>query len=74
MQATLQGMMDNKESREEKRRQAKEEQIKAFMEIQNNKIALEAKKQANMLEIEATKAATKARELRLACMMKGSSS
>ncbi|KAE8800441.1 Phospholipid-transporting ATPase 1 [Hordeum vulgare] len=71
LQATLQGMITNKDSREEKRRQDKEEQNRAFMDIQKKKSVLEAKKQANMLEIEATKAATKAREIWLACMTKG---
>lgn len=67
-------MIANKDSREEKRWQDKEEQIRAFMEIQNNKLALEMEKEAKMLEIKATKAATKAREVWLACMMKGSRS
>ncbi|KAE8783077.1 hypothetical protein D1007_43513 [Hordeum vulgare] len=64
-------MLANKDSREEKRRQEKEEQVRASMEIQNKKLAFEAEKQANMLEIEAIKVATNAREARLACMMKG---
>ncbi|KAE8800527.1 Phospholipid-transporting ATPase 1 [Hordeum vulgare] len=71
LQATLQGMITNKDSREEKHRQDKEEQIKGFMDIQNKKLALEAKKQAEMLETEATKAPIRAREDRLACMTKG---
>ncbi|KAE8790852.1 C2 domain-containing protein [Hordeum vulgare] len=60
LQATLKHMIANKDSREEKSRQDKEEQIRAFMEIQNKKLALEAEKKAKMLEIEATKEATKA--------------
>ncbi|KAE8793441.1 Phospholipid-transporting ATPase 1 [Hordeum vulgare] len=67
LQATLQGMIANEDSREEKRRQDKEEQIRAFVEIQNKKLALEAEKQAKMVEIETTKA----REVQLAGMMKG---
>ncbi|KAE8777673.1 C2 domain-containing protein [Hordeum vulgare] len=66
LQGTLQGMIANQDSREEKRRQDKDEQIQAFMDIQNKKLALETKKQAKMLEIEATKAATRAREVRVA--------
>ncbi|KAE8812176.1 putative calcium/calmodulin-dependent protein kinase camk1 [Hordeum vulgare] len=65
--ATLQSMIANKDSRKEKRRQDKEKLIRALMEIQNKKLALEKEKQAKMLEIEATKA----REVRLACIMKG---
>ncbi|KAE8790376.1 Helicase SKI2W [Hordeum vulgare] len=58
LQATLQGMITNKNSREEKRQQDKDEQIKASMEIQNKKLVLEAEKQVKMLEIEAAKTAT----------------
>ncbi|KAE8767071.1 C2 domain-containing protein [Hordeum vulgare] len=36
LQATLQGMITNKESREEKRRHGKDEQIRAFMEIKKS--------------------------------------
>lgn len=71
LQATLQGMIANKDSIEEKHRQDKKEQIKTFMNIQNKKLALEAEKQVKMLEIEATKAATRAKEFWLACMTKG---
>ncbi|KAE8771880.1 Helicase SKI2W [Hordeum vulgare] len=70
LQVTLQGMIANKDSKE-KRDQDKEEQIRAFIQVQNKKLTLEAEKQAKMLEIDVIKAATKAREVRLACMMKG---
>ncbi|KAE8820443.1 Protein UXT-like protein [Hordeum vulgare] len=64
-------MIAIKNSREEKHRQDKKEQMKAFMDIQHKKIALEAEKQAKMLEIKTAKVATRAREVRLACMTKG---
>ncbi|KAE8766559.1 Phospholipid-transporting ATPase 1 [Hordeum vulgare] len=64
-------MITNKYSREQKRRRDKDEQIRAFMEIQKKKLVLEAEKQMKMLEIKATKDATKEREVQLACMMKG---
>jgi hypothetical protein len=41
------------------------------MEIQQKKLALEVEKQTKMLKIEAFKAATKAREVRLAAMKQG---
>ncbi|KAE8810594.1 Helicase SKI2W [Hordeum vulgare] len=68
LQATLQGMFTNKDSREEKRRQDKEEKIRDFMDIKNKKLALEAEKKAMMLEIEATEVANRPREVRLTCM------
>ncbi|KAE8812886.1 hypothetical protein D1007_09980 [Hordeum vulgare] len=70
LQVTLQSTITNKDSREEKHRQDNDEQIKAFMEIQNKKLALEAEKQAKILEIKATKAAIRAREVCIACMTK----
>ena len=80
--ATVEGMMTKKDSREEKRRQDKEEQMNAFMEIQRRRLdldaekqakmfELEAEKQAKMLEIEAANAKTKAKEVALASMMTG---
>ncbi|KAE8809382.1 C2 domain-containing protein [Hordeum vulgare] len=56
LQATLQGMITNKDSREEKCRQDNDEQIRVFMDIRRKKLVLEADKQVNMLEIEAIKA------------------
>ncbi|XBI76610.1 hypothetical protein VPH35_069825 [Triticum aestivum] len=69
--ATVEDMMTKKDSREEKRRHDKEEQINAFMEIQRRRLEMEAEKQANMLEIEAANAKTKAKEVALASMMTG---
>ena len=74
--------MTKKDSREKKRRQEKEEEMNAFMEIQRRRLdldaekqakmfELEAEKQAKMLEIEATNAKTKAKEVALASMMTG---
>ncbi|XBH64459.1 hypothetical protein VPH35_118216 [Triticum aestivum] len=54
---TVEGMMTRKDSREEKRRQDKEEQMNAFMEIQRKRLEMEAEKQARMLETEAEKQA-----------------
>lgn len=71
LQATLHKMIINKDSREEKRRQDKDEQIRAFMDMQKKKLTLGEEKQAKMLDIEATKAATRAREVWLVCMTKG---
>nr|XP_020166328.1 uncharacterized protein LOC109751856 [Aegilops tauschii subsp. strangulata] len=79
--ATVEGMM-SKDTREEKRRQDKEEQMNAFMEIQRRRLELdaekqakmlemEAKKQAKMFEIEAANAKTKAKEVALASMITG---
>ncbi|KAE8801947.1 C2 domain-containing protein [Hordeum vulgare] len=78
--ATLEGMMSKKDTRKEKCRQDKEEQMNAFMKIQRKRLELDAKKQAKrlemkaenqakMLEIEAANAKTKANEVAFASMM-----
>ncbi|KAE8820800.1 Lectin-domain containing receptor kinase A4.3 [Hordeum vulgare] len=59
--ATVEGMVTKKESREEQRRQDKEEQMNAFMEIQRRRLEMEAEKQAKTLEIKAANAKTKAK-------------
>uniref|UniRef100_A0A8I7B0H0 No apical meristem-associated C-terminal domain-containing protein n=1 Tax=Hordeum vulgare subsp. vulgare TaxID=112509 RepID=A0A8I7B0H0_HORVV len=80
--ATVEGMITKKDSREEKRRQEKQEQINAFLELQRRRLdveaekqarmlEMEAEKQAKMLEIEAVNAKTKAKEVALANMMTG---
>ncbi|KAE8777109.1 Lectin-domain containing receptor kinase A4.3 [Hordeum vulgare] len=80
--ATVEGMITKKDSREEKRRQEREEQRNAFLEIQRRRLDMEAEKQARMLEMEAEKQAkmleieaanakTKAKEVALASMMTG---
>ena len=80
--ASVEGMMNKKDSREEERRRFKEEQMNAFMEIQRRRLEmdaekqakmfeLEAEKQAKMLEIEAANAKTKAKEVALASRMTG---
>ncbi|XBJ25575.1 hypothetical protein VPH35_003198 [Triticum aestivum] len=80
--ASVDGMMNKKDSREEECRRFKEEQMSAFMEIQRRRLELhaekqakmfelEAEKQAKMLEIEAANAKTKAKEVALASMMTG---
>ena len=80
--ASVEGMMNKKDSREEERRHYKEEKMNAFMEIQRRRLdldaekqakmfELEAEKQAKMLEIEAANAKTKAKEVALASMMTG---
>lgn len=82
LHATLEGMLTRKDTRDEKRRQDKEEQMNAFMEIQRRRLELdaekqakllemEAAKQAKMLEIEAANAKTKTKEVALASMMTG---
>ncbi|XBJ22409.1 hypothetical protein VPH35_000806 [Triticum aestivum] len=79
---TLEGMVTKKDIGEEKRRQDKEEQMKAFMEIQRRRLELDvekqtkklemkAEKQREMLEIEATNAKNKAKEVVLVSMMTG---
>ncbi|XBH56215.1 hypothetical protein VPH35_078109 [Triticum aestivum] len=79
--ASVDGMINKKDSREEERRRFKAEQMDAFMEIQRRRLdldaekqakmfELEAEKQAKMLEIEAANAKTKAKEVALASMMK----
>ncbi|KAE8812334.1 Phospholipid-transporting ATPase 1 [Hordeum vulgare] len=50
---TSEGMMTKNDSREEKRRQDKEEKMNAFMEIQRRRLEMEVEKQTRMLEIEA---------------------
>ena len=80
--ASVEGMMNKKDSREEERRRFKAEQMDAFMEIQRRRLEMdaekqakmlemEAEKQAKMLEIEAANAKTKAKEVALASMMTG---
>ncbi|XBI18239.1 hypothetical protein VPH35_060068 [Triticum aestivum] len=80
--ASVDGMMNKKDSREEERGRFKAEQMDAFMEIQRRRLdldaekqakmfELEAEKQAKMLEIEAANAKTKAKEVALASMMTG---
>ena len=78
----VEGMISKKDLREEKRRQEKEEQMNAFMEIQRRRLEMDAErqakmleleeaKQAKMLEIEAANAKTKAKEVALASMKTG---
>ncbi|XBI14245.1 hypothetical protein VPH35_140861 [Triticum aestivum] len=80
--ASVDGMINKKDSREEERRRFKGEPMDAFMEIQRRRLdldaekqakmfELEAEKQAKMLEIEAANAKTKAKEVALASMMTG---
>ncbi|XBI19524.1 hypothetical protein VPH35_061030 [Triticum aestivum] len=80
--ASVEGMMNKKDSREKECRHFKEEQMNAFREIQRRRLEmdaekqakmleLEAEKQAKMLEIEAANAKTKAKEVALASMMRG---
>ncbi|KAE8791481.1 C2 domain-containing protein [Hordeum vulgare] len=80
--ATVEGMITKKDSREEKRRQERKEQMSAFLEIQRRMLDMEAEKQArtfdmeaekqaSMLEIEVTNAKTKAKEVALATMKTG---
>ncbi|KAE8777407.1 C2 domain-containing protein [Hordeum vulgare] len=80
--AAVESMMTKKDSRKEKHRQDKEEQMNAFMEIQRRRLEMEeenqakmlemeAEKQAKMLEIEVADAKTKAKEAALASMMTG---
>ena len=82
MIASVEGMMNKKDSREEELRRFKKEQMNAFREIQRRRLEmdaekqakmleLEAEKQAKMLEIEAANAKTKAKEVALASMMTG---
>ncbi|XBH95240.1 hypothetical protein VPH35_085834 [Triticum aestivum] len=80
--ASMDGMMNKKDSRKEERRRFKTEQMDAFMEIQRrmldldtekqaNMFELEVEKQAKMLEIEGANAKTNAKEVALASMMTG---
>ncbi|KAE8782002.1 eyes absent-like protein 4 [Hordeum vulgare] len=78
----VEGMISKKDLREKKRRQKKEEQMNAFVEIQRRRLEMDAErqakmleleeaKQAKMLEIESTNAKTKAKEVALASMKTG---
>ncbi|XBI83266.1 hypothetical protein VPH35_091787 [Triticum aestivum] len=80
--ASVEDMMTKKDSREEKRRKDKEEQMNAFTEIQRRTFEMveekqtrmpemEAEKQVKMLKIEAANAKTKAKEVALASMKTG---
>ncbi|XBI13538.1 hypothetical protein VPH35_140262 [Triticum aestivum] len=70
--ASVDGMMNKKDLREEERRRFKAEQMDAFMEIQRRRLELDAEKQAKMFELEAEKhAKTKAKKVALASMMTG---
>ncbi|KAE8778510.1 Helicase SKI2W [Hordeum vulgare] len=74
----VEGMI-SKDLREEKRRQEKKDQMHAFIEIQRRRLEMDTKRQAkmfeleeaNMLEIEATIARTKTKEVALASMKTG---
>ena len=79
---SVEGMMNEKDSREEEHRRFKEEQMNAFMEIQRRRLEMDTEKQAKMLELEAEKQAkmleikvanakTKAKEVVLVSMMTG---
>lgn len=63
--------MSKKDSREEECRRYKEEQMNSFMEIQRRRLEMYAEEQAKMLEIEATNAKTKAKEVSLVSMTTG---
>ena len=80
--ASVDDMMNKRDSREEKRRRFKAEQMDAFMGIQMRRLEMDAEKQDKMLEMEAEKqtkmleikaanAKTKAKEVALASMMTG---
>ncbi|XBH80354.1 hypothetical protein VPH35_106111 [Triticum aestivum] len=80
--ASLDVMMNKKDSGEGERRRFKAEQMDAFMEIQRRRLDLDAEKQAKMFELEAAKQAkmleiedsnakTKPKEVALASMMTG---
>ncbi|KAE8779514.1 hypothetical protein D1007_47457 [Hordeum vulgare] len=53
----VEGMISKKDLREEKRRQEKEEQMNAIMEIQCRRLEVDAERQAKMLELEEAKQA-----------------
>ncbi|KAE8788217.1 C2 domain-containing protein [Hordeum vulgare] len=53
--ATVEGMITKKDLRGEKRRQEREEQINAFLELQRRRLDMEAEKQVQMLGMEAEK-------------------
>ncbi|KAE8819699.1 C2 domain-containing protein [Hordeum vulgare] len=46
----MEGMISKKDSRKEKCRQEKQEQMNAFIEIQRRRLKMDAEKQAKMLE------------------------
>ena len=80
LQETLQGIMTQKEVRDKRKRQEKEEQMKAFMELQRKKIDMEEavkRRKLDMEEVvqtkkianEATNVDTKAKEVALAFMI-----
>ncbi|KAE8797199.1 Phospholipid-transporting ATPase 1 [Hordeum vulgare] len=51
----LEGVIRKMDLREEKRRQEKEEQLHAFMEIQRRRLEMDAERQTKMLELEEAK-------------------
>ena len=53
--ASVEGMMNKKDSWEEEHRPFKEEQMNAFMEIQRRRLEMDAEKQAKMLEMSVEK-------------------
>ncbi|KAE8784423.1 Serine/threonine-protein kinase mph1 [Hordeum vulgare] len=76
---TLHGMMSQKEASDEKKQHGREEKMKQYLELQTKKfemkeaakkrkIGMEEASQQRHLEIEATNAATKAKEVALAIM------
>ncbi|KAE8816181.1 Eyes absent-like protein 4 [Hordeum vulgare] len=78
----VEGKISKKDLRKQKRRQEKEEQMHAFMEIQRRRLEMDVERQAKMLEleeaeqakmldIEATNARTKTKEAALASMKTG---
>jgi hypothetical protein len=64
LQETLQGMMTQKEVRNEKKRQEKEEQMRAYMELQTKKLDMEKAAKRRKLDIETTNADTKEKRWR----------
>ncbi|XBI82078.1 hypothetical protein VPH35_090852 [Triticum aestivum] len=80
--ASVDAMINKKDSREEERWRFKAEQMDAFMEIERRRLDLDAEKQAKMFELEAEKQAkmseieaanskTKAKEVARESMMTG---
>ena len=53
--ASVEGMMNKKDSWEEEHRPFKEEQMNAFMEIQRRRLEMDVEKQAKMLEMSVEK-------------------
>ncbi|KAE8770332.1 Phospholipid-transporting ATPase 1 [Hordeum vulgare] len=51
----VEGMIRNKDLREEKRQQEKDEQMNAFMKIQRRRLEMDAERQAKMFELEEVK-------------------